>query len=241
MGVLVKGKKFKAVLVDAGGTLIRAVPEPPAVYAATLSRHGPPVSAREVAPIFAQVWQEMVEEHPRGLDRYHLLKGGERAWWGRFLKEVLARLHHPAPWAVVLDELFTIFARPEQWQVYPEVTDVLAKLKEDGVLVAVVSNWDSRLPTLLAGLGLSLYFDALLVSSLEGIEKPNPEIFSRALMRLGVRPEEATHWGDSPLDDYRGAEACGIFPVLIDRREVFLDSYVRAKHLEEAYALCFGT
>lgn len=240
MKVLVRGKKPKAVLVDAGGTLIQAVPEPPAVYAATLSRYGPPVSAQEVAPVFAQVWQEMVEEHPRGLDRYHLLKGGERAWWGRFLREVLERLHHPAPWAEVLDELFAIFARPEQWQVYPEVRAVLTKLKEAGVLLAVVSNWDSRLPALLEGLGLVRYFDELLVSSLEGVEKPNPEIFTRALMRLGVSPEATTHWGDSPLDDYRGAEACGIYPVLVDRQGVFVDSYVKAKHLGEAYALCFG-
>jgi putative hydrolase of the HAD superfamily len=237
----VGGSQLKAVLVDVGGTLIEAFPPPPAVYAATLSRYGPPVTSEAVAPVFELVWQEMTQEHPRGLDRYHLLKGGERAWWGKFLREVLRRLGHPAPWEPVLEELFTAFARPEAWRVFPEVPRVLAKLRERKLLVAAVSNWDLRLPALLSGLGLLPYLDELTVSSLEGVEKPNPEIFLRTLARLGVQPEEATHWGDSPLDDYRGAEACGIQPVLIDRHGLFFDSYVRARHLEEAYELVFSS
>ncbi len=241
MAGLVRGGPFRAVLVDVGGTLIRAEPDPPTVYAQTLSRWGPAVSPEQVAPVFAQVWQEMTQEHPRGLDRYHLLKGGEWAWWGKLLREVLARLAHPAPWQEALDELFTIFARPQQWKVYPEVMEVLRRLRQRGVMVAAVSNWDSRLPALLAGLGLIPYLDELVVSSLEGVEKPNPEIFQRALDRLGVRGAEATHWGDSPLDDYRGAEACGIAPVLVDREGLFLDSYVRARNLSEAYELCFAS
>lgn len=238
MGDLVRGAK--AVLVDVGGTLIEAVPSPPEVYAATLSRYGPEVSAGEVAPVFSQVWQEMTQEHPLGLDRYHLWKGGEREWWGAFLRRVLDRLHHPAPWEQVLDELFATFARPEQWRVFPEALPVLARLREKGVKVGAVSNWDSRLPRLLQGLGLAPFLDVVVVSALEGVEKPNPEIFHRALQRLGVSAAEATHWGDSPLDDYRGAQACGIFPVLIDRHGLFFDSYVRAQHLGEAYELVFG-
>jgi len=234
------GSQVKAVLLDVGGTLIEAFPPPAVVYAKTLSRYGPPVSSEAVAPIFTQVWQEMTQEHPRGLDRYHLLKGGERAWWGKFLQRVLARLGHPAPWGPVLEELFAAFARPEAWRVFPEVPRVLEKLRQRGVLVAAVSNWDSRLPGLLAGLGLMRFLDELSVSSLEGVEKPDPEIFRRTLARLGVKPKEATHWGDSPLDDYRGAEACGIQPVLIDRQGLFFDSYVRARHLEEAYELVFS-
>ncbi len=236
----VRGEKPKAVLVDVGGTLIKAVPSPPEVYAATLSRYGPAVTPAEVAPVFTEVWQEMTQEHPLGLDRYHLWKGGERAWWGSFLRRVLDRLHHPAPWQEVLDELFATFARPEQWQVYPEALTVLARLREEGVKVGAVSNWDSRLPQLLEGLGLARFLDVVVVSALEGVEKPNPDIFQRALHRLGVTAEEATHWGDSPLDDYRGAQACGIFPVLIDRHGLFFDSYIRARHLGEAYELIFG-
>ncbi|MDW7968735.1 MAG: HAD-IA family hydrolase [Thermoanaerobaculum sp.] len=240
MGGFVRGQRPRAVLVDVGGTLIRAEPEPPVVYAQTLSRYGPTVSPTQVGPVFAQVWQEMTQEHPLGLDRYHQVKGGERAWWGTFLQRVLARLQHPAPWPEVLEELFGIFSRPEQWRVYPDAPEVLRRLRQQGVKVAAVSNWDSRLPQLLADLGLTPLLDTVVVSALEGVEKPHPEIFRRALLRLGVPASKATHWGDSPLDDYRGAQACGIFPVLIDREQLFADSYVRAAHLGEAYELVFG-
>jgi len=225
----------QAVLLDAGGTLIEARPAAPEVYAATLSRWGSPVDAREVAPIFQEVWTELTQLHPRGLDRYHHLKGGEWEWWGEFLRRVLTRLGHPAPWEPVLQELFDAFADPTLWHVFPEVAEVLASLRSDGVRLAVVSNWDSRLPGLLDGLGLSEFFDELLVSSLEGVEKPGTEIFRRAAGRLGVPVTACLHAGDSPLDDYRGAESAGMRAVLVDRAGLFAHPYLRVADLRELY------
>jgi len=227
----------QAVLLDAGGTLIEARPAPPEVYAETLSRWGSPVDARQVAPVYQDVWAELTQLCPRGLDRYHHLKGGEREWWGEFLRRVLTRLGHPAPWEPVLRELFDAFADPTLWHVFPEVGEVLESLRSDGVRLAVVSNWDSRLPGLLGGLGLSGFFDDVLVSSLEGVEKPAPEIFRRAAGRLGVPAGACLHAGDSPLDDYRGAESAGMQAVLVDRAGIFNDGYVKVADLRELYDL----
>jgi putative hydrolase of the HAD superfamily len=221
----------RAVLLDVGGTLIEARPSPPEVYARVLAKWGPPVEAGTVGPAFRGVWSEMTQEHPPGLDRYHLLKGGERAWWGEFLRRVLRRIGHPAPWRPVLDELFDAFSDPSLWEVFPEVRPVLDSLRARGLPLAVVSNWDSRLPALLARLGLSAYFDAEVVSAIEGVEKPEPEIFLRAARRLGEPPEACLHVGDSPLDDYRGAEAAGIAAVLVDRHSLFADDYRRIEDL----------
>ena len=225
------GDSVQAVLLDVGGTLIESWPSPPEVYARVLGRWGHAVSADEVAPVFSGVWAEMTEEHPRGLDRYHHLKGGEREWWGEFVRRVLDRLDSPAPWQPVLAELFDAFAEPSLWRVFPEVAEVLAGLRGRGLRLAAVSNWDSRLPALLAGLGLDRALDEILVSALEGVEKPSPEIFHRAAHRLGVAPGRCLHVGDSPLDDYRGAESAGLRPLLIDRQELFRDGYSRIKDL----------
>ena len=46
-------------------------------------------------------------------------------------------------------ELFHRFAGAEAWEVYPEVRPVLAELAAAGLRLAVVSNWDERLPGLL--------------------------------------------------------------------------------------------
>lgn len=225
----------QAVLLDVGGTLIESRPNPPEVYARVLARRGHPVSGEEVTPVFRAVWAEMTEEHPRGLDRYHQLKGGERAWWGEFVRRVLARLDARVPWEDVLAELFDEFAEPSLWRVFPEVPEVLAGLRARGLAIAAVSNWDSRLPALLAGVKLDTALDAILVSALEGVEKPAPEIFHRAARRLGVTPARCLHVGDSPLDDYRGAESAGMRALLVDREGLFTDGYARIGDLREIY------
>lgn len=227
---------FRGVLLDVGGTLIDSDPSPPAVYAHVLSRLGPAVSACEVAPAFRATWVELAELHASGCDRYHALEGGERAWWGEFVRRVLARLGHPAPWQEALDALFEAFADPGLWRVYPEVTEVLEELRQRGLRLAVVSNWDSRLPALLDGLGLRRYFEAVLVSALEGVEKPCPVIFQRAVDRLGLQPEECLHVGDSPHDDYQGAERAGVAAVLLDRHGLFADGYRRISDLRGVHA-----
>ena len=228
-----KRHSVRAVLLDVGGTLVESRPSAPEVYARVLTRLGQPVSGDQVEPVFRAVWTEMTELHPRGLDRYSRLKGGEVAWWGEFLRRVLGRLESPAPWQAALDELFVAFADPALWHVFPEVPDVLARLQRRGYPLAVVSNWDSRLPQLLDDLGLAPFFQTQVVSALEGVEKPAPEIFLRAAARLGVPPEECLHVGDSPLDDLRGAESAGVRAVLLDRHNLFANGAPRITTLEE--------
>ena len=223
-----------AVTFDAGNTLLAADPPPEVLYARTLGRHGAPVTPDEVRPVFARVWARLQSAAPPGRDRYTSVEGGEREWWGRFVREVLRELGHDAPWEVVLDELYAAFARPGVWRVFPEVWPTLARLKEAGLRLAVVSNWDTRLPAILEGLGLTPHFEAITVSALEGVEKPNPEIFLRTVERLGVPAGRTVHVGDSPREDYGGAEAAGLRPLLVDRPGLFAgDGYRRVRSLAE--------
>jgi putative hydrolase of the HAD superfamily len=225
------------VLFDVGGTLFESRPGAPEVYATVLSGLGRAVTADEVAPVFQRVWADLTQLHPRGLDRYHRVKGNEWEWWGEFVRRVLGELGHPAPWEPALQELMDAFARPDLWYVFPEVTEVLGRLRSDGRRLAVVSNWDSRLPVLLDRLGLERFFDEVLVSALEGVEKPDVEIFRRAAARLGLGPDRCLHVGDSPLDDYRGAESAGMRAVLVDRAGIFGNGYARVTDLRGLYDL----
>jgi putative hydrolase of the HAD superfamily len=75
------------------------------------------------------------------------------------------------------------------------------------------------------------------VSSLEGVEKPSLEIFHRTIERMGVSVAQAVHIGDSPLEDYTGAEQAGLGAALIDRHDLFADEpYRRISSLDEILA-----
>ncbi|MCU0304520.1 MAG: HAD-IA family hydrolase [Thermoanaerobaculales bacterium] len=229
---------FRALTFDVGNTLLRCDPPPAEIYAAALGRHGRPVTAAEVEPVFAAAWTELQTRTPPGVDRYGALPGGERMWWGAFLREVLARLDHEADWRPLLDDLWAAFARPEVWRLYPEVRPTLEAARRRGLRLGVISNWDRRLPEILGHLGLTGCFDTITVSAIEGLEKPAPAIFERTLARLGVAARQAVHIGDSPLEDYRGAEGVGMTALLVDRSEDFAcDGYRTVSRLDQALEL----
>ena len=223
---------------DVGNTLLSCDPSPAEIYAEALSRRGRRITPEEVEPVFAGAWALLQEQSPPGIDRYGSHPGGERMWWGAFLREVLSRLDHDASWEPLLDELYASFSRPDVWKVYPETRRALAESRRRGLRLAVISNWDRRLPEILDGLELTAFFDTISVSSIEGAEKPAAAIFERTLERLGARPEETIHVGDSPLEDYDGSQAAGMVPVLIDRPGAFAgNGYRRIASLDEVFGL----
>jgi putative hydrolase of the HAD superfamily len=59
-------------------------------------------------------------------------------------------------------------------------------------------------------LGIDRYFDAILVSEWEGIKKPDPQIFIRALEKLSISPNESIFIGDHPENDVKAAQNVGM-------------------------------
>jgi len=106
-----------------------------------------------------------------------------------------------------------------RYRPFPDVLPTLRRLRRWGKTLAVVSNWDPALPTLLAEVGLAEFFVFILPSAEIGVEKPDGRIFSLALQRLGLEPQEVVHIGDSYEADVVGARAVGITPILLDRED----------------------
>lgn len=115
------------------------------------------------------------------------------------------------------------FGDPARWRAYDDVEPAIRRLKAAGVMVGIISNWDSRLAQVLEGLGLALYLDTIVSSAEVGLHKPDPRIFELACDRLGVRPSEAAHVGDHHYADVVGATAVGMTAVLIDRHSAAAD------------------
>jgi putative hydrolase of the HAD superfamily len=92
---------------------------------------------------------------------------------------------------------------------------VLARLRDAGLKLGVVSNSDGRVESALEAAGLRDYFEVVIDSALAGVEKPDPAIFRAALAALHVSPAEALYVGDMYEIDVLGARAAGIPAVLL--------------------------
>jgi putative hydrolase of the HAD superfamily len=209
---------LRAVTLDATGTLIAsgAMGE---IYAEVLGRHGVTVSAPEVQRIFPVVWKELDCRTPQGSDRFTSFPGGSRGFWSRLVERLCELLDAGKPGPFAAAELFHRFSRPEAWTVYPDAVPALDAMRARGLRLAVISNFDERLPDLLSSLDLAQRVDCIVTSSALGIAKPNPAIFHHALERLGVEASAAVHVGDHRLEDLEGAQAAGMEALLLDRSE----------------------
>lgn len=200
---------IEAVTFDVTHTLIHS-PRLGEIYAEVLNRHGLEIRAEEARRLISVVWQELSCSADPGRDRFSSHPEGERGWWSRFLERVCELKGAPPPSRFATAELFHRFGTASAWEVYPEVPGVLAALARRGVRLGVVSNWDHRLPGLLADLGIASFFGTLTYSGKVGVEKPDRRIFRHALAELGADPAAALHVGDGRLEDVEGAVAAGM-------------------------------
>lgn len=92
----------------------------------------------------------------------------------------------------------------------PGAASLLAFLKRRGTKLGLVSNLVSPFKAVVGTLGLAASLDAAAFSCDEGVAKPEPEIYRRALSRLGVAAENALFVGDSAPNDVRAPAALGL-------------------------------
>jgi FMN phosphatase YigB (HAD superfamily) len=101
---------------------------------------------------------------------------------------------------------------------------VLAGLAGRGIRMGVISNSDGTLGEELAHFGLRDYFEVVVDSGVIGSDKPGRAIFHAALHAADARPEQAWHIGDGLINDYLGAGAVGMHPILLDRHGTYGDA-----------------
>lgn len=100
---------------------------------------------------------------------------------------------------------------------FPEVTSVLAQLKEGGMQTAILSNGaPDMLNAGVAAAGLDALLDAVLSVEDVGVFKPDPRVYQLAVDRLGVLPSEICFMSSNGWDAV-GAAAFGFHVVWINR------------------------
>jgi putative hydrolase of the HAD superfamily len=130
--------------------------------------------------------------------------------------------------------VYQAFAGPRHWVLYPDTLAALKSLREQGCELGIISNFDTRLFTVLTGLGLAELFDTVTISSLARAAKPAPQIFRLALEKHAMEAEEALHIGDSLRQDVEGARAANVTGLLLDREQTRASGHIRSiKSLDE--------
>lgn len=207
----------KLVSLDATGTLFRvrgSVGEAYARAAEAFGVHG--LRPASLTRGFFAAWRDHNVRHP---NFGHGTELSSYNWWSSLFGATLAHarpeLSHSEEFAAdvfpkLFDQVWHDFTRAEAWEVFPETEPVIKTLRSNGIKVAVVSNFDERLPLLLKNLGLDHLFDVVLPSCYAGVAKPDPDIFYQALRKANVEGSEAVHVGDDYKKDYRGAKDAGL-------------------------------
>ena len=202
---------LRAVFLDIGNTLLREKTSRFDIYARAAEGIGVSVSPERMRDLMKRAHRELPLEID-GAYRYC------DPWFRAFIQRIFGvELGVDAGTVAALTEqLFATFEDPATFELFPGARELLRTSREAGLETAVISNWSARLPRLLRALDLWASFDFVLCSAIEGMEKPQPEIFQRALELAGVRAEQALHAGDHLIYDVQGARAVGIDVFRID-------------------------
>lgn len=98
---------------------------------------------------------------------------------------------------------------------YPEAEAVLRNLKERGYRLGIIASQPLGSEQRLARFGLRDFFDVICASAEEGLDKPDPALYRRALTRAECAPEDAVMIGDRTDNDVAPAKSLGMQTVLI--------------------------
>lgn len=206
---------LKTIFFDAAGTLIHLPMSVGHHYALVGRRVGLALDASALDRAFSECWKQMPArpaiEGPREDD--------DKSWWRELVDRVIDQVAPPTSELdrdAFFEVVYSHFAEAGVWELYPDVIEVLEALRPRFDL-AVVSNFDGRLRMILEHAGVSQFFSHVFLSSELGADKPDPEIFRRALQLSGARPNETLHVGDDPVRDWQGAAGAGLSVFRLNR------------------------
>lgn len=109
-------------------------------------------------------------------------------------------------------ELTLLFSRSKGVrELRDEALPVIKVLWERGYKIGVISNTVSKVlvPGELDEAGITPYIDVLVMSSITGVRKPDPSMFSAATAQIGADPAASVYVGDQPNRDVEGPRRAG--------------------------------
>ena len=206
---------YRAVLFDAGDTLIDFYGTGERVTHLVQEHTGQAIPFAQATPYFAAAFQHAYA----GQD--HLLwvntREAELVYWQGYYRGWLQAAGVP-PTSALVSELVADTLQLDIYAPFPDAVPTLEALTAAGVRLVLISNAFPSMAAIMQHLDLERYFAHCLYSCSIGYEKPQAEIFHLALEAGGV-PAAATCFIDDVPRNIEAARALGIPSYLLDRHD----------------------
>ena len=225
----------RAVLFDATGTLLLFRESVGEIYRAFALEFGVDLPATRIAEAFGRVLSSagpmVFPDHPPTQRRTL-----ERQWWWRQVRSTFRAADSTARFTdfdACFDRLWSHYAAGAAWRLAPGAREALDALRARQLPMAVVSNFDHRLPSILQDIGIIDYFRSVTIPSEVGAAKPDRRIFDAALEGLGDPSRRAVYVGDRALEDVAGARRAGLLPIQVKSLATLEELPARIDALEQ--------
>jgi HAD superfamily hydrolase (TIGR01662 family) len=214
---------IKAVFFDLDGTIRHSVPTGGDVFTDYVITLGLPVSHED--RIRAMRWEHFYwASSPDLRDDLIAHSADTENFWIEYSRRRLVALGAAPEWAATYAPQTSLHMgaeyKPES--IIPDdVRRALVQLKQDGYLMAVLSNRDKPFRETLDTHHVSEFFDFAVAGGEVNSYKPDPGLFEHALQHAKVSPHEAVYVGDNYFADVIGSRRAGLTPILYDPLGIF--------------------
>lgn len=200
------------LLLDVGGTLVTPNFERIAAEYAT-----------DGVVVAAAVLERAEAETRLASDRGDAVRRHDDVWLA-YMSNIAHYAGVATPPLAAFERLRAYHDATNLWECVIEGTEAALEALAERYRLGVVSNANGTVRRKLERVGLGRFFETVVDSAEEGMEKPDPRLFRIALERLGARPEESAYVGDIFKVDVVGARAAGLHAILIDPRGSYAGS-----------------
>jgi putative hydrolase of the HAD superfamily len=211
---------IEAVFFDAGETLLSPNPSWSDIAIVKLSERGHEVTVERMRLAWRHVGDHFIDAAEAGV-MFSVSHEASKKFWTKLYLDQLEFLGIDDEGAALV--LYETFSNPENYRLFDDTLPTITALRERGVRLGVISNFEGWLRDMLARFELLDLFEVVAISGDLELEKPDPRIFEWAMREMGVRPDVSLHIGDSPNFDAQPAHDLGMTGVLLDRHGRWTD------------------
>jgi len=210
-----------AICFDATGTLIETAEPVGVVYRRVALEYGVNLPAWRIEDAFRRILARAPARGTDGED-FETRSANEFEWWSERIRETFQATDSTArfdDFPAFAAALFETYRSSSAWLRRPGAAAMLEQLRNQGHSLAIVSNFDHRLPEILKGLEIASLFDLILIPATVGRTKPDRVLFEAAADFFSLPLDALSYVGDDAQETLESIEALGVHVVDMEQIE----------------------